>query len=170
MTAAAITQPLIEELRTEATAPRRMLARVPEDRLEWRPHPRSMSLGQLALHIAQIPGALSNLLATDGFDAVNANFSPASPKDRAEIFAALDTGLERAEAFIGGLDERALSHRWEMTNRGAPVFALARAQLVRSLVFNHWYHHRGQLSVYLRLLEIPVPVMYGRSADENPFA
>jgi uncharacterized damage-inducible protein DinB len=170
MTAATVTQPLLDELRIEADATRRMLGRVPADRLDWRPHPKSMTLGQLAIHIAQIPGGLSNLLATDGFDAVNANFAPPNPKDLEEILAALDASVARAEAFIGGLDESGLAQPWAMTNRGAPVFTRPRAELVRALVFNHWYHHRGQLSVYLRLLDIPVPVMYGRTADENPFA
>jgi uncharacterized damage-inducible protein DinB len=165
-----VTQALIEELRAEADATRRILARVPADKLDWRPHPKSMSLGQLALHIARIPGDLSNLLATEGFDAANANFTPAEAATASEILTALEAALTRAEEFIAGLDEESLEKVWQFTNRGAPVFARARAKLVRSMIFNHWYHHRGQLSVYLRLLEVPVPVMYGRTADENPFA
>ena len=164
------TQPLLDELQIEAQATRRMLERVPADKLGWRPHPRSMTLGQLAIHTARVPGDLCNLLSTEGFDASEANFEPPMPASKEEILEALEAGVKQAEEFIGGLDEEALSKVWPLTNRGAPVFAAPRSQLVRALVFNHWYHHRGQLSVYLRLLDVPVPVTYGRTADENPFA
>jgi len=164
------TQPLLDELHAEAQATRRMLERVPADRFSWRPHPKSMTLGQLAIHTAQIPGALCNLLSMDGFDASQANFDPPVPATTAEVLSALDAALSQAESYIGGLDEEAMDAPWTLSNRGQPVFTQRRAQLVRALVFNHWYHHRGQLSVYLRLLDVPVPVSYGRTADENPFA
>ena len=163
MTAAMVTQPLIEELHAEAETTRRILARIPGDKLDWRPHPRSMTLGQLGLHIARIPGDLCNLLATEGFDASQANFNPAPATTTAELMAALDEAVARAEEFIGGLDDAGLAHSWAFTNRGAPIFAMPRAKLLRSLVFNHWYHHRGQLSVYLRLLDIPVDCAERRS-------
>jgi uncharacterized damage-inducible protein DinB len=163
------TEPLVEELQAEAETTRRMLDRVPEGKLGWRPHPKSMTLGQLALHTAQVPGNLCGLLSTESFDASQANFEPAQPASKVEILAGLDAGLAHARQYLGGLDDAQLGATWALTNGGEPVFALPRVKLIRSLVFNHWYHHRGQLSVYLRLLDVPVPISYGRSADESPF-
>jgi len=164
------TQPLLDELHVEAQATRRMLERVPGDQLAWRPHPKSMSLGQLALHTARLPGDLCQVISLTGFDAQQANFDPPAATTSAELLTALDAAVTQAESYLSGLDDQAMESDWTLTNRGQPVFSQKRAQLVRSLMFNHWYHHRGQLSVYLRLLDVPVPVTYGRTADENPFA
>ena len=111
------TAPLVEELRSEADTTRRMLERVPEDRLGWRPHPKSMTLGQLAIHTAQVPGNLCGLLSTEGFDAAEANFEPAAPSSKAEILAALDAGLAQAERYLEGLDDEQLAATWALTNR-----------------------------------------------------
>ena len=167
---ATFTQDLLDELETEGRTTRRMLERVPADQLSWRPHPKSMSLGQLALHTAKVPGGLAGLLSTDGFDVSQMSFNAPMPADREEILSAHDTGLSNAEEFLRRQDGPSLEHLWAMTNKEQTLFALPRAKLVRSLMFNHWYHHRGQLAVYLRLLDVPVPASYGPSADENPFA
>lgn len=159
----------VQELRAEAEATRRFLERIPADRLTWRPHSKSMTLGQLGLHLATIPGDLANLASRDGFDAAQANFEPAQPADVAALHDAFRASIAQAEGYLGSLDDRQLGAPWSLTNKGAPVFSIPRAGLLRSILFNHWYHHRGQLSVYLRLLDIPVPVAYGRTADENPF-
>src|SRR6266852_804288 len=163
-------EPMLNEFRDEVVITRRVLERVPADKLSWRPHPKSMSLGQLALHVASIPGNLSKLAQLDEFDASQANFEPPVPSDLKEIHAALDQSIRSAQECLGGMSEQTARGKWRLTLRGKELFSKPRVAVLRSIMLNHWYHHRGQLSVYLRLLEVPVPVIYGRSADENPFA
>ncbi len=105
----------------------------------------------------------------DEFDASAANFEPAAPSSREEILAAFDKSVSEAADYLNALTPEAAGAAWRLTLRGNEVFTLPRIGLLRSLLLNHWYHHRGQLSVYLRLLDVPLPVIYGRSADENPF-
>jgi uncharacterized damage-inducible protein DinB len=159
-----------DELREEASITRRVLERVPEDKLSWKPHPRSMSLGQLAFHVASIPGNLAKLVQVDEFDAAQANFQPPVPGGIKEIHSAFEQSIQTAEEYLARLTEQEGKANWRLTLRGKEVFSKPRLRVLRSILLNHWYHHRGQLSVYLRLLEVPVPVIYGRSADENPFA
>jgi uncharacterized damage-inducible protein DinB len=129
-----------------------------------------MSLGQLALHVARIPGDLSALAARGEFDASEANFDPPLPQSREEILGAHDQSISAATDYLKNLTPETAAATWRLTLRGSEVFTVQRVGLLRSLLLNHWYHHRGQLSVYLRLLDVPIPVIYGRSADENPFA
>ena len=161
---------IINELRQEAITTRRVLERVPEEKLSWKPHRTSMSLGQLSLHVASIPGNVSRLAQLDAFDASEANFVPPEPNSVDQILTALDDSVNTAESYLSGLDNKAATDTWRLTLRGEEVFSVPRIGMLRTIMLNHWYHHRGQLAVYLRLLEIPVPVIYGRSADENPFA
>jgi uncharacterized damage-inducible protein DinB len=161
---------MLNELREEAPITKRVLGRVPAGKLTWKPHPKSMSLGQLALHIANIPGNLARLAQVDEFDAAQANFQPPVPNNINEIHSAFDQSVRAAEECLGGMTEQDAIGNWRLTLRGREVFSKPRVGVLRSILFNHWYHHRGQLSVYLRLLEVSVPVIYGRSADENPFA
>lgn len=160
---------LVAELTAEAEATRRFIDAIPADRLTWRPHPKSMTLGQLGLHLASIPGDLANLASLEGFDASQANFEASQPASKADITDALGAGLAKCTGYLGSLSDGDLAAAWSLTNKGQPVFTVPRAGLLRSIMLNHWYHHRGQLSVYLRLLEVPVPVAYGRTADINPF-
>lgn len=161
---------LLNELYQEAAVTRRVLERVPEDKLEWRPHPKSMSLGQLAMHVAIIPGDPLRLAQVDEFDALQVkDFTPPAPGSVEEILTAHDASLEVAQGYLSGLDEQIAQGSWRLTFKGNEVFTTTKGEMIRSLMLNHWYHHRGQLSVYLRLLDVPVPVIYGRSADENPF-
>ena len=164
-----ILEPMLNEIREEAAITKRVLERVPADKLTWKPHSKSMSLGQLALHVALIPGSLTKLAQLEEFDASQANFEPAVPKDVEEIRATLDQSVHFAEESLGAMSEQAALGTWRLTLRGKEVFSKSRIAVLRSIMLNHWYHHRGQLSVYLRLLDVPVPVIYGRSADENPF-
>jgi uncharacterized damage-inducible protein DinB len=158
------------ELREEAFVTKRVLERVPADKLTWKPHPKSMSLGQLALHVASIPGNLAKLIQMEEFDAAQANFQPPAPGNLNEIHSTLDQSVQTVEEYLTGMTEQQATARWRLTLRGQEVFSKPRLGVLRSILLNHWYHHRGQLSVYLRLLEVPVPAIYGRSADENPFA
>jgi uncharacterized damage-inducible protein DinB len=163
-------EPMMSEIQQEAATTKRVLERVPSDKLSWKPHPKSMSLGQLALHVATIPGNLSRLAQLEEFDISTANFEPAAPGDAKEILNALDASLKAIEEYLGGVSESAATGSWRLVHKGKEVFTIPRVGLLRTIMLNHWYHHRGQLSVYLRLLEVPVPIIYGRSADESPFA
>ena len=129
-----------------------------------------MSLGQLSLHVASIPGNLVGLAQLDEFDASQANFSPPEANTCDEILSTLDNSVTNAENYLSGLDEETAAGNWRLNSKGTEVFSMPRIGMLRTIMLNHWYHHRGQLAVYLRLLEVPVPVIYGRSADENPFA
>lgn len=163
-------QALIAELQAETPATRRVLERIPGDRLDWRPHPKSMSIGQLGLHVASIPGRLTELAMSDGFDVSNANFEPPQAESAAALLATLDGSVARALELLAGLDDERAASPWSLTVGERTLFTMPRAGVIRTLALNHWYHHRGQLLVYLRLLDVPVPIVYGRTADENPFA
>jgi len=162
--------PMIAELEQESDATRRMLERVPPDKLDWAPHPRSMTLGQLAYHVAGVCGDVSNFLELDGLEVDGADFKPVHPESHAEIMQKFDEAQAVARQRLEALSDERAGQSWRLTHGGAEVFTVPKIALARSLMFNHLYHHRGQLSVYLRLLEVPVPVTYGRSADEDPFA
>jgi uncharacterized damage-inducible protein DinB len=103
------------------------------------------------------------------FDASQANFAPPEAKSAEEIIAALDVSVRTAADYLAGIDDKTATASWRLTSGGKEVFTVPRAGLLRTIMLNHWYHHRGQLSVYLRLLDVPVPSIYGPSADENPF-
>ena len=162
-------EPLAGELQQEAATTKRVLERVPADKLAWKPHPRSMSLGQLAMHVASIPGGIARMAQMDEFEVNPANFNQPGPKDLAEVLAALDSSVKAAHEYLGGVSEAAAMGNWRLKANGHEVMAMPRIAMLRTIMLNHWYHHRGQLSVYLRLLDVPVPVIYGPSADENPF-
>jgi len=159
---------LLQELEQEAHTTRRVLKRVPEAQLSWKPHPKSMSLGQLALHVATVPGAVAQLAALPGIDSPPA-FEQPSAATAAELVPALDASITQARAALGGMNDERAMETWALKDGGQVVMAMPRAAFVRAIMLNHWYHHRGQLSVYLRQLDVPVPSIYGPSADENPF-
>lgn len=165
-----VAQALAAELEKESAATRRLLERIPADRLDWQPHEKSMTLGQLGLHIAGLPAAFSRMGRMDGLDAATVDFKHKAPQSKDEILAALESSLVEAKAFFESLDDERANAPWRLTLGERELATMPRHELVRSLMFNHSYHHRGQLSVYLRLLDIPVPAVYGDSADENPFA
>jgi uncharacterized damage-inducible protein DinB len=159
---------LIGELHAEAAATRRVIDRLPEDRLAWKPHAKSMSLGQLALHLAQLPLGIAMLVEPLTVEAPVVPLpQPTSVRD---IIAALDRSVAHAAGRLAAWGDEGLDAAWTMTRGGVPVVTRSRGEIVRSLMFNHVYHHRGQLTVYLRLLDVPVPPTYGPTADENPFA
>lgn len=160
---------MLAELDQEAGATRRVLERVPAEHLAWRPGPKAMALGPLALHVATIPGNICGLARLDGLDATNVNFEPAMPAGVEELLPALEKGLEQARAFLRGLEPDVAAAPWRLTSHGQEVFTIPKGALIRSLLFNHWYHHRGQLTVYFRCLGVPVPAVYGRSSDEKRF-
>lgn len=163
-----IMQRFISELDMETPATRAMLERVPADALDWRPHERSMSLGELALHVAQIPGAISGFLTVDEVPPPDFGSVP-SPESKAEILDALDESIQTAKRTMAGIDDETAHSMFRVVNDGAEVLSMPKVAVARAIMLNHWYHHRGQLSVYLRMLDVPVPATYGASADESAF-
>lgn len=162
--------PFLQELNNEAITTRRVLERVPEMSLPWRPHPKSMSLGQLALHVATLPHQVSGFLSGDVLDFSAAAGTPPAADTHTTLMAAFDDGLAAAEDFLRAMTDERLLAVWTLKSGDTPLLSAPRLGVLRSLLFNHWYHHRGQLVVYLRLLDVPVPSVYGPTADENPFA
>lgn len=160
---------LLQELEQEAHATRRVLERIPEDQLGWRPHEKSMTLGQLSMHVANLPGAIAEVALLPVFD-VNTVIPLPSATSVAELIVTLEQSVAKARTLLSGMDETMLASTWRMMDGDREVFGIPRAALLRSVMLNHWYHHRGQLTVYLRQTGALVPAIYGTSADENPFA
>jgi uncharacterized damage-inducible protein DinB len=161
---------ILAEFYEELTATRRILDRIPADKLAWKPHEKSMSLGQLAMHIASVPGGIVFITSDDSFDVLKGNFTPPHPKEVAEIQAALEESIGKVEKALKEGNDGSAQAAWHLMRGDHEILSRPRFKIWRSLMLNHWYHHRGQLSVYLRLLDIPVPSIYGPTADESPFA
>jgi len=159
---------LLQELEQEAATTRRVLERVPEDRLDWRPHEKSMAMGELALHLAQLPGAIAELALVPEFD-VNTAVPLPMPASVAEVVETHDRSVARAKAALGKLDDAALGLPWRMVSGEREIMSIPRSALLRTIMLNHSYHHRGQLTVYLRETGAQLPSVYGPSADERPF-
>jgi len=160
--------PILMEIEQESKVTQRVLDRVPEDKLTWKPHPRSSSLGQLAMHIAVGQGRLAEILSKDTHEI--GNISQPQPGSRKEILEAFSQNTAAALETLKKLSDSQLMAIWTLTKGGKVLLSAPRVGVIRSILMNHFYHHRGQLSVYLRMLEVPVPSIYGPSADENPFA
>src|SRR5712691_11885547 len=158
---------LLQELDQEARTTRRVLERVPGDRLGWKPHAKSMSLGQLALHVATVPGGVAQIARQSPFPLPE--FKQPAATSAAELIPALEQSVAKAQEILRAMDDADLANIWRAVDGDREVMALPVGALLRSIMLNHWYHHRGQLSVYLRQLDVPVPSIYGPSADENPF-
>lgn len=159
---------LLNEMELEAQATVRVLERVPQEHLSWKPHPKSMSLGQLALHVATIPGMVAEMAAMDSMEPPQ--FVQAEAATAAELVPALKASVAKAREVLGGLDDAAMGATWRLTSGGKELMVMPRTAVARTIMLNHWYHHRGQLLVYLRMHDVPLPSVYGPTADENPFA
>jgi uncharacterized damage-inducible protein DinB len=161
------TDELLQELEQEAKTTRRVLERVP-DNLSWRPHEKARTLGALAMHVAIVPGALAELISSPS-PAQLPNFTDPVPKSAADLLPALDQSIAKARTVLQKMTATELTEVWHVKRGDDELFALPRVALLRALMLNHWYHHRGQLAVYLKELDVPIPSIYGPSADENPF-
>ena len=158
---------MLPEFDHEMGLTRRLLERVPEDRFDWKPHAKSMSLGHLAQHVATLPAWGSMTLNQQEFDLAS---SPPDPpmRRREELLTAFDRlVLETRTALLGKTDAELLVP-WTLKKDGHTIFTMPKASVWRSFVISHLIHHRGQLSVYLRLNDVAVPSIYGPSADEGP--
>jgi uncharacterized damage-inducible protein DinB len=165
----ALVDGLLQELEGEAGITKRLLERVPGEKLEWRPHAKSMTLGQLAYHVAEIPGNIARMVQVEFLDLSTVSFEPVTPKDYEAVMREFADGLELAKSTLGGMTDAFAGATWRLVMHGQVMMEMPRTAVLRTLMMNHLYHHRGQLTVYLRLLDVPLPVIYGRSADENPF-
>jgi len=162
-----LTDAILKEFEMECATTRRVLERVPTDRLTWKPHPKSMSLGELALHLAGAPGTIAEWALVDSYELKGTPLP--QPSSNAEILAAHDESVKKTKSAITRIGDEGLHQKWQATKDGVAFMTMPKIALVRAIVLNHAYHHRGQLSVYLRLIDVPVPSIYGPSADENPF-
>lgn len=160
---------MLAEFDHEAANTRRMLERVPADRLDWRPHPKSMTMGQLANHIASLAGWSTVVLSTAGVNLASPEARALQPPAVDSVQALVerfDRNVAAARAAIAGVSDAALAEPWTLTHGAHTLLTMPRGAVLRSMVMNHGIHHRAQLGVYLRLQDIPVPGMYGPSADE----
>ncbi len=146
---------------------RRILERIPEDKPDWKPHDKSMPMGRLAVHVARLPEFATTILTTDDLDLATRKFPPLVFESREKLLAQLEeTSTEARHALESATDERLQAH-WKLSWGGNLIAEGPRAVLYRTMFLNHLVHHRGQLSVYLRLNDVPVPGLYGPSADEQ---
>ena len=159
---------ITSELEREAVSTRNLLQLIPNDKLTWKPHETSMTLGILANHIATLPGGIAQVGTLDALDFENFT-PPLQPESTAALMAAFNEGVTQAVGIIGRMSDEDLMKNWSLKKGGNAIFSVPRAGLFRTILLNHLYHHRGQLSVYLRMLGFRMPSIYGPSADENPF-
>ena len=160
---------LLQELEAEAETTRRVLERVPDNQLAWRPHAKARTLGELAFHVAMVPGGVAELFGGPSPAEAPQFGADPRPKSAAELIPELDQSIEKAKTALGGMDDATLLATFRLMAGDREIFAVPRVALLRSVMLNHWYHHRGQLTTYLRQLGVPIPSIYGPSADENPF-
>jgi len=166
----ALREALLPEFDQEMATTRRTLERVPENKTDWKPHVKSMTMGRLAGHLAELPTFVVAALNNDAFDLHPPGAAPRPPfvmTSRQQLLDAFDKNVAAARAAIAGASDEHLMKLWTLQNGGKTVFSLPRAAVLRHLTLNHLIHHRGQLSVYLRENDIPVPSIYGPSADEG---
>jgi uncharacterized damage-inducible protein DinB len=159
-----IAQALLAEFEIQAPVTRRFLERLPDENLTWKPHVKSMTAGQLAYHLASVPGGIVRFVETSPAQARGFNFP--QPATREEVLKTLDDSIATVRELLPKFDDAAMHETWRLFHEGQEVLTVPRGQFLRNVMLNHWYQHRGQFSVYLRILNIPVPASWGPSADE----
>jgi uncharacterized damage-inducible protein DinB len=158
---------ILPEFDHEMTSTRRVLERVPEDRTDWTPHTKSMPLARLAGHIAEIPGYGLMTLETDGFDTAAGKYVPTHFETRVQTLQVFDDLVRRTRAAIEATDDETFHRPWTFRRGDKVLFTAPKVGALRTFCMNHLIHHRGQLTVYLRLLDVPLPSVYGPTADET---
>jgi uncharacterized damage-inducible protein DinB len=162
-----IAQKFLDEFEAQAPVTRRFLERLPEDKLTWKPHQKSLTAGQLAYHIAAVPGGIVRFVENNPAQAPEA-FNFPQPASTAEIIGVFEENISTVRSLLPKFDDRAMVETWRMMAGERELVAQPRAEFLRNIMFSHWYQHRGQFAVYLRLLDIAVPATWGPSADEAP--
>jgi uncharacterized damage-inducible protein DinB len=165
--ATSIAESLLAEFETQMPITRKFLERLPEDKLTWKPHERSMTAGQLAYHIATIPSGIVRFVENNPAQAPG-SFNFPQPASRQEILEKLDESIVTVRKLLPRFEDSAMNETWHLMALDKEILAVPRATFLRDVMFSHWYQHRGQFSVYLRLLNVPVPASWGPSADEPP--
>lgn len=158
---------MANEIKHEASGTYKILERIPVDQWDWKPHDKSTAIGQLALHVAQLPGWASRILSSADFDIAAMKRDLPLIQNTQDLVAFAQSFVQRAVADLQKSSDEDLFALWTLRRGEQVVFNLPKAVAIRSMAMNHLIHHRGQLSVYLRLLNIPVPGLYGPSADER---
>jgi uncharacterized damage-inducible protein DinB len=161
-------QSMIDEMEQEGAATRRLLERLPQEHLGWKPHAKARPLGELAMHVATVQPALAGMLQSASADVASTQ-REGTAQTVDEIVAAFDQGLASAKSLLGKLSDDDLHSTWSLLREGKPVIAMPKIAVVRTIILNHVYHHRGQLSTYLRMLDVALPSIYGPTADERGF-
>lgn len=159
--------PLVGELKLEGATTRKVLERIPFDKFDYKPHERSMTMGRLAVHVAEMAGWVNEIVTKPELDFATMDYKPFAPQSTAELVEFFDKILADAAAALENTTDETLLEDWSLRNGETIYFTQPRIQVLRGMAFNHIVHHRGQLSVYLRLNDIPVPGLYGPSADEG---
>lgn len=165
-----IAQSLLPELDLELANSRKTLERVPAEKFDWTPHPKSMTMAQLASHLAEIPSYGSAALETESLDLSPPGapaYKPRIAGSREEVLQIHDEAAAKFRSLLEKATDEQLHAPWSLLFRGQTIFTMPRVAVIRSMVMNHLIHHRGQLTVYLRLNDVPVPALYGPSADEG---
>jgi uncharacterized damage-inducible protein DinB len=165
-----IAELLLPEFDQEMASTRKVLERVPEDKFAWKAHPKSNTIGWVACHLAEIPGWGEGIIAQESWDIHPPGEEPyQTPKlnSRQEILDMFDAGVAAARKSIAATSDEAFAKSWSLLEGGKPMITMPRYNVIRSFLINHAIHHRGHLCVYLRLNDVPVPGLYGPSADEG---
>ena len=161
-----LSQAFIAEIKHEAASTKRMLERVPEGKFDFKPHEKSMSLGRLASHVAELPGFLQGILTIDDFDFEKGHYKPSHANTPEELMNVFQEKLDEVLQTLENTSDEKMQTIFTLRMGEHVIVSIPRIVAVRSMGMNHLIHHRGQIAVYLRLLDIPVPGMYGPSADE----
>jgi uncharacterized damage-inducible protein DinB len=162
----ALNQALIAELQQEAANTHKLLERVPAEHMDWQPHAKSMSLTRLATHIAELPGWITMALNTHELDLGARDYKPNMAKTAEELIAIHNKNVAGAKEALSNATDEQLAEPWTLRQGDHVIFTLPKVAVIRSAAMNHMIHHRGQLSVFLRLLDVPLPGIYGPTRDE----
>jgi uncharacterized damage-inducible protein DinB len=165
-----LSEGLVQEFDQEMASTRKTLERVPEEKLGWQPHPKSMTMGRLAGHLAEIPTWVSLTIDKDSFDLQPPGappYKPFVPSSRQEVLDLFDKNIAAARKALSGVSDEQLFQPWSLLMTEKPIFTMPRMGVLRGMILSHTIHHRAQLGVYLRLNDVPVPAIYGPSADER---
>lgn len=161
-----IADSLLAEFEAQAVVTRKFLERLPEDKLTWKPHEKSMTAGQLAYHLSFVPGGVVRFVVDNPVQAPGFNFP--QPASLQEILDQFNESILSVRRLLPAFDDSAMIETWRLLAGDRELMAVPRVAFLRDIMLNHWYQHRGQFSVYLRLLNVPVPASWGPSADEPP--
>jgi|SRR6185312_2624682 len=156
----------LKEMDQEAQTTRKMLTRIPEDKYDWKPHTKSMSVKQLATHIAELPGWVSMAIHTDGLDFESSPYTPKDIKNNKDLINILETSLATAKSDLEGTKDSILSKNWVLSSGKTVLHEASKGEIIR-MAYCQIVHHRAQMGVFLRLLDVPIPGSYGPSADEH---